>query len=93
MNYPLRTQRLTRAYAAVRCRLAYKPMRYILDPDPNDPVFLVQPGEEIIELPPDIQVVTESGEEVRAEGRFFRTVRTINPYHGILDIWDFSVIH
>lgn len=92
MQYPLWTRHLTRDYAAVRCRLANKPMRYIVDPDPNDPVFAVSSGEEVVELPPDVKVVTESGEEVQAEGRFFRTTRTINPYHAVLDIWDFSVL-
>lgn len=92
MNYPLRTRHLTRNYAAVRCRIAFKPERYIVDPDPNDSVFLVAAGEEVFELPPETKVFSEDGEEIHAEGHFFRTVRTINPYHAILDIWDFAVL-
>lgn len=92
MNYPLRVQYLTRDYAAVRCRLVYRPPRYIVEPDEKNPVFLISAGSAVTEIPAETKVVTENGEEVFPTGRFFRTVETINPYHAVLDIWDFNVL-
>lgn len=91
MVYPY-TRRLARDYAAVRCRIMNRPLHYVVDPDPEEPVFIVQVGEEIRELDPEVKVYTEDGQEVLPTGRFFVTNRTINPYHAILDIWDFSAI-
>lgn len=94
MNYPLRTRHLARNYAAVRCKVMFRPLRYIIDSDnPNYPaVFSMAAGEEIVELDPEVKVYTQEGEEVRPEGKFFRSTGTINPYHAILDIWDFNVL-
>lgn len=92
MYYPPLVRHLTRDYAAVRCRVENRPLRYILDPDPDDPVFVVQAGEEVVEIPSEVKIVTKEGCEICPEGRFFKTSRTINPYHAILDIWDFSVL-
>lgn len=90
--YPSQTQYLTRDYVGVRCRFATKPIRYILDPDDKEPIFVVKAGEEVVELEPEVGVFTEEGKQIQPEGRFFRTVRTINPYHAILDIWDFGAL-
>lgn len=87
-----RIYRLTRPYAAVQVEAAKgkgKSIKYIISPSPTDsPLSLAKPDTLLFPLSENDMVVTPDNEVMAPSGKFYRTAKTINPYHLIFDIWD-----
>ena len=79
-------KKLTTARAGVVCQHIPRKKQFILNPDEKEPIVFVKAGTEVIELPLDYTVLSQDGEVIAPEQRFYRTVSTIDPYHIILDM-------
>ena len=79
------TRTLERDRIAVRC--VHRKNKFILDPEPGQPVCAVKAGTELRRLEYNETVETPEGELLPAFGQYWVTAGTIDPYHLILDIF------
>lgn len=82
-GYIIRT--LNRDRVGVRCR--HVKDRFIVNPEPDEPVCLVKAGTQLRRLECGETVETEHGEQLPATGQYWVTATTIDPYHLMLDLF------
>ena len=66
--------------------------KFVITDENDEPLTRVKPGTLLVEADIDINVCTDTDEQIPASGRYFITANTIDPYHIILDILDNTVI-
>lgn len=64
---------------------------YFLTDEVGEPLTSVKAGTLLVELEEE-NVCNPDKQAIQPTGRFYRTAETIDPYHVILDIWDFSAV-
>ena len=81
--------RLRRNYAGVIVKKGKRD--YSLTDEVGEPLTPVKAGTLLVELEEE-NVCSPDKQAIRPTGRFYRTAEAMDPYHVILDIWDFSAV-